>query len=391
MLTGTNVTAGFYEITGITSTTWTVDRNVVTSGTTTNATGNMGGAVDHPGTIGAIAASGNTIFKKYSATAYTFGSGGSNTSGGTVTFSQTGISLIGYDTTRTYNNTDANRPICRPSANSLLLFNCNAQIKFLNLDFDNPATAKTGTTGISGPQLVKNCRFNTYQQFAIQCAQGSQIIDCEFISCGSANATLYMPNPATAIRCIFKACSTAGASAAVVLMNNSAGCVAIDCVAIDTVGGGSAFFGGSYLVGCLARNGGTGSGATGFNASSFAAVYEGCVSELNTGNGFANASSIRGTLAIRCFTRSNTVGAFKDGQWGPDQQISCGVLTGDGFTNAPAYDFSTNATAGAGAALRGLTVTFPGGTTTSYPDAGPAQHADPASGAINIIRRRRVR
>lgn len=46
MLTGTNVTAGLYEITSVDTgaNTWTMDRNVVTSGTTTNATGNMGGA-----------------------------------------------------------------------------------------------------------------------------------------------------------------------------------------------------------------------------------------------------------------------------------------------------------------------------------------------------------
>jgi len=47
MLTGTNVTAGFYEITAQTGTTSTVAGTAAlpTSGTTTNATGNMGGAL----------------------------------------------------------------------------------------------------------------------------------------------------------------------------------------------------------------------------------------------------------------------------------------------------------------------------------------------------------
>src|SRR5436189_2326442 len=54
MLTGTNVTAGFYEITAQGATTWTVDRNVVTSGTTVNATGNMGGALATLGKLSGI-------------------------------------------------------------------------------------------------------------------------------------------------------------------------------------------------------------------------------------------------------------------------------------------------------------------------------------------------
>src|SRR5262249_6536029 len=47
MLTGTNVTAGTYEITAWTGSTWTVTgaANLPTSGTTTNATGKMGGCL----------------------------------------------------------------------------------------------------------------------------------------------------------------------------------------------------------------------------------------------------------------------------------------------------------------------------------------------------------
>src|SRR5437016_803970 len=77
MLTGTNVTAGFYEITAQTSTTWTVDRNVVTSGTTTNATGNMGGAL---ATLGKLAAAMAASNKAYATGAFT--------SAATITFAQ---------------------------------------------------------------------------------------------------------------------------------------------------------------------------------------------------------------------------------------------------------------------------------------------------------------
>src|SRR5947209_15754292 len=44
-LTGTNVTAGFYQITAQTATTWTLDRTPLSAGTTTNATAKMGGGL----------------------------------------------------------------------------------------------------------------------------------------------------------------------------------------------------------------------------------------------------------------------------------------------------------------------------------------------------------
>lgn len=368
MLTGTNVTVQWCEITAITSTTWTVDKNVVTSGTTTNATGNMGGAVDHPGTIGGIAATGNTLFIKYSATAYTFGSGGSNTSGGTVTFSQSALTLCGYDTTRTYNNTDANRPIFNPTANSLTLFNSNAEIKYLNLDFVN-TTPRTGTTGVvlGGNNLIKNCRFNTYQQFALQMG-GGVAVDCEFISCGSANVCLYMPAESVAIRCIFKSCSTAGASTCVVLAGSVG--ILIDCWSVGATGTGAAFNGGVFLRGCAA----VGGGGYGF-LSALGTQYERCVAYNNTLWGFTHGSVARTNRYVQCATGANGSGSFDPASFGPDQIIGAITLTGDPFTNSAGYDLSTNNTAGAGAALRALTVTFPGGTTTSRPDAGPAQAA----------------
>lgn len=63
------------------------------------------------------------------------------------------------------------------------------------------------------------------------------------------------------------------------------------------------------------------------------------------------------------------------------------TLTGDPFTNAAAGDFSSNTTAGAGAACRatGYPGVFPGGLTTGYPDIGGVQHADPAGGAGGLL------
>src|SRR5437868_6674660 len=97
MLTGTNVTAGWYEITAQTSTTWTVDRNVVTSGTTTNSTGNMGGAL---ATISKLSGAMVASNKAYVTGAFT--STATNTFAQTVapTAANSPTRLIGYSSAR---------------------------------------------------------------------------------------------------------------------------------------------------------------------------------------------------------------------------------------------------------------------------------------------------
>jgi len=388
MLTGTNVTVGWYEITGITSTTWTVDRNVVTSGTTTNATGNMGGASDTLATICNIAANDNTIYVKYSATAYTFSSAGQNVSGGTVHTNGTGLYVVGYDATRTVNNTDANRPIFKPVNNALLMCYFNSTQNIYNLDFVNP-TPQTGITGIQlgGNCLVRNCRFTAMNQIAIQTGGGCTVMDCEFISCGSTQVTLLLVSASNAVRCIAKACSTAGSSSTVFLANSGTGTSFIDCVSYGATGSGNAFNGGGTVQGCVAYGSASGVNAHGFLTGS-ETQYDRCIAYGNTGYGFRSTGANNYTILTRCFAGNNTVADFDTTRYGPDQFVGCGTLSGDPFTNAAGYDFSTNTTAGAGALLRGLTVGFPGGTTTSHPDAGAAQHADaPGGGAMHLAGR----
>lgn len=98
-LTGTNVVTGFYQITAQTSTTWTLDRTPLSSGTTTNATAKMGGAL---ATLGALASAMVASNKAYVT--------GSFTATATITFAQSVATpssaaphtrLIGYGSTRT--------------------------------------------------------------------------------------------------------------------------------------------------------------------------------------------------------------------------------------------------------------------------------------------------
>jgi hypothetical protein len=371
MLTGTNVTAGFKEIVGVTSTTWIMDSNVVSSGTTTNATGNMGGAIDYPGTVQAVAVTNNVLMTKYSATAYSFAAG--------LTFSQSQLTICGYDTTRALNNTDANRPIFNPTANSLLLFNCNNRINFFNIDFVN-TTPRTGTQGISlNNGTARNCRFNTYQNYAITVSNG-YVADCEFISCGSGNITVNMSGASQLVRCIFKACSSTGQGVVLV----AAGCSLVDCVSYGHTST-TAFNGPGYFRGCVAYGGTTVNGHGFSNTSGQSANYENCIAYGNAGWGFTGSNQINSGSMVRCFTGANTLGALNPIVIGPYQQYACGTLSGDPFTAAASYDFSPNNAAGAGASIRNLPITSWGGTTTSYLDAGVAQHAAAGGGPVPRI------
>lgn len=62
------------------------------------------------------------------------------------------------------------------------------------------------------------------------------------------------------------------------------------------------------------------------------------------------------------------------------------TLSGDPFTSASGHDFSLNATAGAGGAVRaaGVPATIAGTTPTGYPDGGAFQHQDSGGGGSTV-------
>lgn len=382
---GTNINVGWYEITAITSTTWTVTgaSNLTTaSGAGSAITGNMGGAVDHPATLGSLATVVTyTFFVKYNATPYPFGNAGNNVSGG-VASNVEGF-WVGYDVTRTLNNTDANRPICRAGAGSLVLFTMNGTPSLRNFVFDNPS-AFTGTFGLAmnGTGNVRNCQFTAMATAAITFTGTASVFDCEFVSCGSSGCAINGNTAANLqlFRCIAKSC-TATAGAVFLLTRNIS--LVEECIAVGTTGNTPSFAitnaSTTTFSHCVAYGGSGGSGAHGFSGGTIGTVYKDCVAYGNTGWGFTGgAGNNRGQTLIRCASGGNTLGSVNSAAVPPDQVEGLITLTGDPFTNAAGYDFSTNTTAGAGAAIRGLTVPFPGGTTTSYPDAGAVQHADPA-------------
>ncbi len=380
--TGGSATVQRLEITAvdIANNRWTVDKAAGTSGQT--LTGSFGGAVAHPSNIASVVVGSNIMFIKYNATAYTFTSG--------LSISGSGVLVIGYDSTRTVGNNDANRPILRTGANSITLFSGFAQGVWRNLSFDNPSSFNSNTGIVTGGNsFIYNCKFDTIKQIAINLNNQSAAIDCEFVSCGSANLAANVAGASSFIqRCIFRSCSTAGASAVVVLLSGN-GSSAIECVITGTTGGGTAMTLGaaySHAYRCVVHNNTGGVGSHGFTMSAVPTLLEACIAYGNAGWGINTPTATtnqRLTRIVRCATGNNTLGHINPTGSSIDQQISCVTLSGDPFIDATSFNFGLNGTSGAGASCRDIPVVFPGGTMTSYTDIGAVQHA-PTSNNVGI-------
>lgn len=237
MLTGTNVTAGFYEITGQTGTTWTVAGTAAlpTSGTTTNATGNMGGAL---ATLAKLATAMIGSNKAYCTGAFT--------STATTTFAQsvtpTGLvsrtRIIGYSATR------------GDSGQATLTLSTN-----------------TGLIGIS-------CTGNGFsvEQFAVNCSSLGTSVGIRIsgfwgtiIKCKASNFTSQGLSSTGTLGVVIESEATGGAGVAVTAASSSlvSRCWIHDnaCTAIQLTGAGSV----TYNI--LANNTGATSDGITFNSA----------------------------------------------------------------------------------------------------------------------------
>lgn len=144
---------------------------------------------------------------------------------------------------------------------------------------------------------------------------------------------------------------------------------------------------------CLAWGGAT-AGAVGFDANSQAVEFADCTAHGQSGDGF-KFLAVRAGQAVNCVAYGNGGYGFNGtGGAGHYNLHACasgsntagrtvGTLTDEGsvlltvdpFVNAAAGNFTLNATAGGGSALRGVGTpgTFPGSLTTGYPDIGAVQ------------------
>ena len=364
-----SIAAGWYQVVSRTnSTTIVVDRSTgLTAGT--GVTLKIGGALASPG-MGAYlmttGGGGNVLWIKYSASPYlctttTLGSGS------TLAFPNTTTSkyVIGYDTNRSVNNLDANRPTLKASgiaSVSMISFGSSSQenvFRRLILDGDN----LTGITGMTVPST----RYAIDGMKALNCVNGfsgSQFCDCWAVNCSSNGF--------------------AGSTGVY-------GCLADGCAVGFSLSGAP-----SLLARCIAKNGGVG-----FSAGAFAASIAECtavgnsshgvqstgtntnimnvLSYGNGGNGFNITSR---TILRACAAGNNTLGSTNSTQI---EVPSLVVLTADPFVDSANGNYALNNVAGGGALLRnaGFPDTYAAGLTPTYIDIGAAQHGERPQRAIN--------
>lgn len=362
---------GWYQITGWTDTnTITIDRNGPNA---SGMTANVGGALATPGMMSGLSADGHIAFLKYHATPYsassTAGSGGKLYYVSGAQFY--GHTLIGYDTTRTVGNRDANRPTIK--ATSTATYSLIDADPYINHHIYNVILDGDSRTGVTGASRWAGYGWLTcYCVKVINCPAvglaGEWFNDCEASGCG------YGLVQATMIGCVAHGCSSHG-----FLRGRFQNCLSYG-------NGGCGFaMNEAVAMNCTAYN--NGSDGFGYNFDNVGGMA--CLNCLAVGNGGYGFSNTNGTpnyvyfnSLINCYTLGNTSGAI-GGFTGKDAILIGNVaLSADPFTNAGAGDFSLNNTAGGGAVCRAAAFpgVFPGGLTTGYLDIGAVQHQDSGGG-----------
>ena len=350
---GTNWTAGFYEITaqdGGDPGYWTLDRSPNAAGDANLGTYKMGGGLASPGLVSAAAVGSNIAFIKYGS--YSITSATPSIAGGCIAGWSYGL-VCGYDTTRTVSNQDANRPTLTLAAEVSSATMVAVSSRRLILD----GAGNTSSRGCSA--LVEGCSGSNFTNSAFN----SWAFNCHATGCSAV----------VAFASLAVGCTATGNSIA------SFGSYSFHCLAWANT---ATPFYSSSAPACIycSAYGNTGATTDGFyTLSSSGSIFLGCISEANGRYGFhGGATSYKQHYAINCAHYNNT----SVGVYGVAVEIGTITLTGSPFVDAVNANFALNNTAGAGAACRaaGYPATFPLGLTASYRDIGAAQHADPAGG-----------
>jgi hypothetical protein len=341
----------------------------------TGMTMNVGGALAGVGQASAIAAvSGQIVYVKYSATPYAITSAtGGVAAGGAIV--NAGMTLIGYNTTRTLANADALRPTLQAQVSTCTLVT---------------------TTGTTGSQTILNLIVDGNSGGGFTAVKGiaSGVTGVVAMNCKAINCTNNgFSASVNCVRCVATGCSTQPAFSGVTAVgcesfgNSVAGFssgASLFCLSYNNTGATSDGFilnaRGQIIFNCTSY----GNGRNGFECASFPVTIVGCIAESNTGVGFGN----NGVASIlSCFTYSNTGGASTIAVAGAQTltQITVGTM----FIAAASGNFALNNLVNQGALVRAADAAlnnFPAGTTVGFSDGGAAQHADPTGTAGMLFR-----
>lgn len=392
-----SITAGWYEITSRTnSTTIVVDRSTgLTTGT--GVTLKIGGALASPGQAAAIKilTAGITVYIKYGT--YTLTTSSSNVAGGRIDDTQGGTQgarggWIGYDTTRTPFNTDANRPTISAGSvtsltNGILYVNGSYSANMVNnIIFD--ANSGSSNVGIrvsnASLTLLNRCHVANATAGGFDIRGAVVLNGCSATGCSTTPAfNTFQPSGATFINCHAYANSIHG-------FGGDGAAAYFRCYSTANTGSAkgwyrtvTAYGTDTFAVGCVAYN--NASDGWYFDSNCRSAVIQNCISISNGGYGFYSSLANTGSILFqKCATYNNTSGAFHSNILS-ESQIGSITLSGNPFTNAGSNDFSLDNTASEGAALRGIGVPLPPSLThVDYSDVGGAQHQDSGGGGTTV-------
>lgn len=380
MLTGTNITAGAYQITAITATTWTVTgpATLPTTGTTTNATGNMGGALSSPGGAGLLHVAKNTIYVK--AATYSITSASTNVSGGCVFLTgSTGLlsAIVGYQTTRGDLGT---RPLLQASGiSTFTIVGGNSTFRVENISIDGASLTSSRGLGGNIVFVAKRVKIANCTNSGVNAGGTAICMDCEVTGCSTAGGAFnsgcrwidciahdntvpgfILANGSDAVTNCSSINNTGSTTDGFQCATNNAG-IFTNCTAYGNGRHGIFFAAGTsgygYAINCLAVNNGAAGAGFGFSAVGIATNFLINCAGYNNHDGTVDPANILGA--------KGTPGAYE------------GFITlgADPFNNAAGNDFSLNNTVNGGALLKGVGFpsTLAGLSTTTKPDIGSSQ------------------
>lgn len=409
-------TAGWYEITSITTITATLDRAPGTSGSVCNAV--LGGSLSAPADPMGFIVNGNTVWLKGGGTTYTITSNIIPTNNGV------GMSIIGYNSTHgdIVTTGDANRPTITTSTNSVNLITggpANNGARLQNLKLTNTAvTPGNGfTPNATAPAPVSNCSFSGFN-IAINDAsnQPSLWLQDSDIS-ASVKAIDHLVGGAVVItNSVITGMTGTGANPSVNIGGSGGTSFSMTNTLVVNGSGVGVHIATNQAItaiitnSTIANNSGNGLDIGGSSLAGFGRFLLQVENNIFYGNGGYGAEGFQNGLPSGAYVSTSLPAVyFHHNAWGGNTNgaylnISAGTgdvtLSADPFTSSGTGDYSLNSTAGGGAALKGTGYpgVFPGGTTTGYSSFGAVDPlscggggggASPTACAFSMLRRPR--
>lgn len=367
VISGTNATAGFYEIISVSvGVSFTLDRNWCT-GAVASGVINIGGAYNTNNTtsmtqFNSAVVAGNTVWIKSGS--YTVSNNFSMTNGsGTAR-----IKVLGYTTTRNDACINSNRPSLNLGSNE---FNIGQRNLVANLSM---TSSTTRTLNAPDASQAYNCQIiNTGSTRAVLCTTNNIFTYCQ-ITCPLATG-IDDQNSST----IVKGCYIYDCVTGILLPHTTPPffidqCLFVGCTTAINIS--TSFTGIGHIVGCTFY-GSSGISGTGISVASGATasltIINNIFANLTTGITHANASNAQGHLDYNCFynnttNRTNYTAGPNDNTLNP------------GFRDASTRDFRV----GANMKAAGLSM-VPLTTSPAYMDIGAVQRLEDYPAASLVV------